>query len=477
MLVVVLVGQFMIVSAVGSMNVALPAIRDDLGASPAAMQWVLVLYQLGYASLLVTGGRLGDLFGRKRVFIAGLTGFVAASTLAAVAPTPGLLLAARLLQGLCGGITSPQVLAVIQVAVPVHERPKAFAAFGMVSGSAFMLGQVISGGLIRIDVLDLGWRSALLVNLVIGVVAVPAAMRVLPRTAPSRDHRLDFPGMVLATTTGLLVLYPVIQGRAAGWPPYFLGMLAAAVVLGAVFLRLERRLTDRGADPLIDMSLFGERSFRAGLIVAFALSFSTLPTFYVVTLTLQLGFGFDALTAALATAPTPIAVITTSMLSSRLLARYGRGTVAIASLFGISASVVLLLTVTLAPRPLSPLDLVPALLLLGCNNGLGMTSVVNLTLVDVPQARAGSASGVLQTVQQGTSALGVAVAGVIFFGAIGDDTGTDSIVSGLRATLALTVVCSLSVLVLHRLLPPLPRRAEELDLEPDPGSPLKPSAG
>jgi MFS family permease len=461
-LVIVLLGQFMIVGAVGTVNIALPAIQADLGASPSAMQWVLVLYQLGFAVVLVTGGRLGDLWGRKRVFLLGLGGFVAASTVAAVAPTIQVLVAARLAQGMFGGVTSPQVLAVIQVAFTAKERPRAFAAFGMVSGSAFMIGQVMSGALIKLDLFGLNWRSPFLVNLVLGAAALVAAAVVLPETGTTRAQRLDLKGVGLVSAGGLLLLYPLIQGRNAGWPPAFALLLLAAGPVLVTFIRHERRLAETGGEPLVDLALFRTRSFGGGLLVALVYSFSTLPTFYVLTLTLQLGFGFDALEAALATAPTPLAVIAASLLSARLLPRYGRRMVAVAASFGLLASLAIMATMALGPRPLRPIHLIPALILLGANNGFGMTSVVNLTLADVSTEHAGSASGLLQTVQQSAAALGVALAGIVFFGVVGSVTTLDSYVQAMVATLVGTMVSCVLVIALHRRLPPLPHREDSL---------------
>lgn len=463
-LIVVLLGQTLITGSMGIMNVALASIRDDLGASGGAIQWVIVLYQLGFATVLITGGRLGDMLGRKRVFIIGLTGYVAASALAAVAPNVTVLIVARLFQGLFGGVTAPQVLAVIQVAFPPSERPRAFAAFGTVNGSGFMVGQLMSGVLIRLDPFGLGWRSPFLVGVALGVVAVVTAVMVLPETPVHHQQKLDLVGVALASTGGLLVLYPLIQGRSAGWPPAFLLMLLVAAPILVAFLRWERRLTETGGQPLVDFSLFKARSFRAGLIVAVAYSFSTLPTFYTLTLTLQLGFGYDALEAALATAATPVAVIAVSMWSAKLLPRYGRKVMAAAACFGTAASFAIMATMAWAPRPLNAFYLVPALLLLGCNNGLGMTAVVNLTLTDVPDTSAGSASGLMQTVQQSSSAMGVALAGIVFFGVVGTATSLQAHVDGMTAALWITIFSCGAVFGLHFLLPPKAKPVEPEDV-------------
>jgi EmrB/QacA subfamily drug resistance transporter len=453
-LVVVLLGQFMVVSAMGAMNITLPDIKSDLGAPDAAIQWVLVLYQLGFAVVLVTGGRLGDIHGRKVMFLIGLSGFVVASLVAALAPTVELLIAARLFQGLFGGITAPQVLAVIQVAFSAEERPRAFAAFGMVAGSAFMIGQILSGALLEIDLFGLGWRGPLLVNVVIGVVAVTIAVRVLPEAVGTGGHRLDVAGMLLASLGGILLIYPMIQGRADGWPPVYLVMLGLSVPVFVLFVQLERRLTYGDGEPLVDLRLFADRSYRSGLLVAVAFAIGAFPMFYVLTLTLQLGFGYEPLEAALATAATPIALIAASSLSSRLLPRFGRRTMAIAAVLGVLASLAMIVTLEIAPRPPSPVQLIPALVLLGFNNGLGMTALINLTLADVTAENAGAASGLLQTVQQGTSALGIALAGIVYFGTIGGDTGVDDYVRGFQATLLVVIGSNILVFALHFLLPP-----------------------
>jgi len=452
-LITVLVGQFLIISAAGAVNIALPSIREDLDASDAGMQWILVLYQLGFAATLVTGGRLGDLFGRKRVFLVGLAGFVAASALAAAAPGIGVLVFSRLLQGVFGGVAAPQVLAMIQVAFPPAERPKAFAAFGTVNGSAFMIGLLLTGGLLGLDPFGLDWRVLFLLNVVVGAVAMAASAVVLPRTLRGPRRRLDLAGVALASAGSLLLLYPLVQGRNAGWPPLFFALLALSVPVLASFLALERRRTDRDADPLVDLRLFRARSFRGGLATMVAFSFGTIPTFFIITLTVQEGLGFSPLKTAVTTAPTPLGVVATAMLSSRLVPRFGRRMMAVSALCGMSACVVLAGTLAWGPRPLEPWHLIPALLLQGASTGTGMTALVNLTLADVRPEDAGSASGVFQTVQQSMAAVGIAGVGIVFFGVIGGATGLDPHVDGATAALALTFATNLGVLGLHLLLP------------------------
>jgi predicted MFS family arabinose efflux permease len=226
-------------------------------------------------------------------------------------------------------------------------------------------------------------------------------------------------------------------------------MMACAVPMFVLFLRWERRLSQRDGHPLVDFDLFRVRSFRSGLLVGFAQAVGSFPAFFLITLTLQLGFDLDPLETAVATAPIPIGFALGSMVSARLMPRFGRRMLAAAGFLGTTAAVAVFLSFSFAPRPLNPLVLAPALLLLGCNNGTVATSLVNLTLADVAQRQAGSASGVMQMVQQSTSAVGVALVGLLYFAAVGAGTSSDAYVSGLRWAMATMVLSSTAVFVLH----------------------------
>jgi MFS family permease len=263
----------------------------------------------------------------------------------------------------------------------------------------------------------------------------------------------------------LLLLYPLIQGRSAGWPPGFFVLLACAAPVFAAFVLWERRLTERQADPLIDLTLFHAKSFRTGLLVGVAQSFGAFPTFFTIALTLQIGFGFDPLKTAIATAPVPFGVVMMSMLSARLVPRFGRRLLGVAGILGVVAAITIYLTFLHASRPLNALVLVPALLVLGFNNGMAMSSIVNLTLADVEQRHAGSASGVMQTAQQSMAAFGVAVVGILYFGVVGSRTSIDAYVAGLGAAMGMMVVSSTAVFILHFFMPDHVRRpASEEDV-------------
>ena len=218
----VLIASFMILLDISIVNVAIPSVQRDLGATYAEIQWVLAGYQLAYAVVLITGGRLGDIFGRKRLFIIGVSGFTIASLICGLAPSPIALIAARVLQGLMAALMYPQVLSVIQVSFPPRERGAAFGVFGGVIGVASISGPLLGGLLIQADIHVGGhallWRPIFLVNLPIGIGAVVAAFIFLRESRAPSAPRLDIPGVVLATIGLFLIAFPLVEGRDAGWP-------------------------------------------------------------------------------------------------------------------------------------------------------------------------------------------------------------------------------------------------------------------
>ena len=261
-LVVVLLGQFIIVASLGSLTVAAAEISLDLQASESQLQWLLVVYQLCYALMLTTGGRLGEIVGQKRVFTIGIAVFVAASTLAWVAPSAAILIVARGLMGIGGGLASPQVLSIILVAFEGEARPRALSMFAFVSGAGFIAGQLISGVLIELDLFGWSWRLAFVFNVVVGAGVVLASVLALPQLARRAGRRFDLVGASLMGCTSVLVLYPIIQGRATGWPPITFVLLGLAIPVGALLAFHQRRLAAAHGDPVIDPEIIGLRSFR-----------------------------------------------------------------------------------------------------------------------------------------------------------------------------------------------------------------------
>jgi EmrB/QacA subfamily drug resistance transporter len=413
---------FMVILDIFIVNVTAPSLRADLGASESQVQWVVAAYLLTYALSLITGGRLGDVVGRRRMFRLGVGGFTLASVLCAAAPTAGALIAARLVQGFTGAAMWPQTLSIIQVELEPAERPRAFGFLGMVQGLAAIAGQIVGGGLITLDVLGLGWRSVFLINVPVGLAALAISGRVIPESRSATARRLDAPGVLMASLALALVLIPAIEGRTFGWPAWTFVAFAAAIPATALFIAVERRVAARGGSPLAELHLFEARGFRVGLMAAVAL-YGVISFFLLLSIYLQDGLGLNALDGGLAFTPLAVAYVAGSLGGSRLpdgarehLPKVGAA-VAAAGLVAIA-----LLVEGPAHGSLSAL-LILALIPVGGGLGLAMPSLVNLVLQTVPSSEAGAASGMLTTAQQIGNALGVAFVGTIFFAQLGSRSG------------------------------------------------------
>ena len=452
--VVVVALQFAVIIAMGSAGIALPAVQAGLGASDGAIQWFAALFMLGFALVLVLGGRLGDIHGPKKLLSIGFGGFVMATALGAVAPTIGVVLIARLLQGVAGGIASPQLLAIIQRTYTGHVRAQAFAVFMTVAAFAFMIGQLLAGALISGDVMGLGWRWAFLVFLPLGVVAWPASNRLLPATPHETGGRVDVGGAAVLAVASLLVMFPLIQGQSAGWPAWMFVLLAASVPAFAVFAAVERRLVRHGREPLVDPSLFRLRTFTVGNVIGVVVGLMSFAAIVFVTLTFQDGFGRSALQAAVLIAPIPFANMFGSLAAAPILrSTGGRVTVALGAALTAVSIAVLILTIEMGGTDLRPLHLVPGLVLFGFALGISISATIAITLAEVPEANAGSASGVQSTVLQLATAVGIAVFGIVFFGVIDGSKALAAYLDGLGATLWLTGALCLVQLALALLLP------------------------
>ncbi len=430
---VVLTATFMQLIDVTIVNVAIPSIQRNLSASYAAIQFVLAGYQLAFAVALITGGRLGDVVGRKRMFIIGMTGFTAASALCGTAPNPGTLVGARVLQGLMAALMYPQVLSVIQVSFPPRERSKAFGVFGATIGLAAITGPLLGGLLIRANIFGLDWRPIFLVNVPVGVASLIAAVIFLHESKAPRAVRLDLLGVVVGSGAVFLLVYPLVEGRSAGWPAWSLAMLVAAVPVIGLFAVLERRKARLDASPLVEPALFGDRAFVVGLVIAIIV-FSGITSFFLtLTLFLQIGLGFSPLAAGLTTLPFALASAVSSGLSIRLAPRLGRTVLQIGAAFLVAGMGGMIVTTHLASRPLTGYETIPSLFLGGLGLGLVVAPLVNVILAGIRHGHEGSASGVLTTVQQVGGAVGVAVIGVIFFALLSSNA------SGSSAAVAPTI--------------------------------------
>lgn len=423
-LAIVLTAVFVQLLDVSIVNVAIPAIQTDIGASFGEVQLVLAGYQLAFACLLITGARLGDIYGRRKVFMTGMALFTVASTLCGLAPNAATLIIARILQGLGSGLMFPQVLAVIQVTIPPRERGKAFGILGATIGLATILGPVVGGLLISADLFSTDWRMIFLVNIPVGVVALVAAFVELPDSQSPDAPRLDIGGAVLVTMGLFLLIYPLTEGREKSWPAWIFAMLLAAVPLLVAFVVLQRRKTAAKANPLLLMTLFGNSSFRAGLVLSMVFFAGVPAFFFTFGLYLQIGLGFSALQAGLTTVPFALASGIMSSRSDALAKRLGTNVLTLGSGVLTLGMVVLIVVLHQQGTDLSSYVVAPFLLITGAGFGCFIGPLTSVVMAGIDGREAGSASGVLATVQQVGGALGLALIGLVLFGLLGGHAQT-----------------------------------------------------
>ena len=439
----VMTALFMVLLDVSIVNVAIPAIRNNLAANNADIQFVVAGYGLAYAVMLITGGRLGDIFGRKRLFLIGMSGFVIASALCGLAQSAIMLDLSRVLQGTMAALMYPQVLSVIQVTFPPHERAKVFGFVGAVIGIATIAGPLAGGLIIRDDLTGGSWRWIFLVNLPIGIAALIAATRLVRESRAPNATRLDMVGVLLATAGILLLVYPLVEGQVAGWPAWTFICMGISPVMLALFILYERSLPSTRF-PLVQLSLFRIPSFRIGVAIS-AVFIAGIPAFFFTfSLMLQVGLGYSALHAGLTTLPWSVGSAFASAMSTRVAPRLGKWTIAIGAALLVAGMLGVMLTLHLRGTSVSSWDLIPAFLISGLGLGTVIAPLLNIILAGVPGRDAGSASGVLTTFQQLGGAVGVAIVGVVFF----------SLLSGRAATAVGTVTPQVRAQLAAANLPP-----------------------
>ena len=413
---VLMAGTFVIVLDFFIVNVALPSMQANLRATTGTLEWVVAGYGLTFAALLITAGRLADRLGRRRVFSAGIALFTLASLACGLAPNAETLVAARLAQGIAGAAISTTVLALIGVLYTGADRARAIGVYAMVMGVAAAGGQLIGGALVELDVAHLGWRTVFLINVPVGIVAFATTPRLVPESRAPQAPRSDAGGLLLATTGLTALVLPLVQGRDDGWPAWSLGCLAAAPVVLAAFVVQQRRVARRGGTPLLDPELFRVRSFSAGLFTQLLLWSGQASFFLVLALFLQDGRGLSALASGLVFSILAVAYLVAAFTAPALAARHGRDVIAAGAISLAVGHGVLLATTAVTGGAIAAL--VPGLLLVGAGMGLALTPLTTTVLASAEPTQAGAVSGALSTMQQVGNALGVAVVGVVFFGAV-----------------------------------------------------------
>jgi EmrB/QacA subfamily drug resistance transporter len=398
-------------------TIAGPSIRTELGGSYALIQWLGAAYTLAMAIGLLTGGRLGDIFGRRRMFLVGAAGFTLASLGCALSQAPGELIAARTVQGLFGAVMLPQGLGMIrQMFTDPKEMAKAFGAFGPVMGLGAVAGPILAGWLVDADYFGSGWRMIFFINVPLGIFAVVGALRFLPDSRLPKPPRLDLVGVLFAAGGAFLLLFPLVQGRELDWPVWCFVMLAAAVVVFGIFSFFESRRERRGLDSLVTPSLFRKRAFTGGLALGMVFFGALIGTGLIFTFYLQIGLGYSPLKAGLSTLPQALGTIVGfGVAAAGLTEKFGRRALQLGTLIMLVATAGFAYTVWLAGSGINPYQMIPSLLFLGIGMGIAMAPFFNIVLAGVDDHETGSASGALTSVQQLGGAFGIAVLGTIFF--------------------------------------------------------------
>lgn len=414
------------------------------------LELVVAGYGLAYAVLLVLGGRLGDLFGRRRFFLGGMAAFGLTSLACGLAPSAWTLVAARVAQGAAAAAMLPQVLATIQSATAGQRRAKAMGLYGATAGLSMVAGQILGGILVAADVWGTGWRSVFLVNVPVVVVGLVLAVRGVPETRSQHPEPVDGPGTVLLTATLLALLAPLTEGRSAGWPLWTWLSLVAFPFVAAAFYAVECRADRQGRTPLVPPSLFALASLRRGLvmIVPFSVGFSGFM--FVIAVALQRGAGLGPVPAGLALAPMAVVFFFVSLAGPRLVARYGTRVVTAGALIqGLGVGLMALAAWRSWPD-LGLLELLPGAALAGAGQALQLPIVFRVVLSEVPPARAGVGSGVMMTTQQSALALGVAALGTLFLSLVPSTGMRDALITTLLVQLACVALTGLLSLRLPR---------------------------
>jgi MFS family permease len=405
-------------------SVALHDIGTALQANPASLSLVMSAYSVGFAMLMVLGGRLGDLYGRRRLFLAGMAGFTVTSLLATLAPGIGMLIAARALMGFAAAMMVPQVLATITATTGGAARARAVGLFGATAGGGTALGQVLGGVVLSANAFDSGWRGVFAIGVPFGLLALLAAMRWMPETTAPGQRHLDLRGTLLLGAALLALLVPLAEGSSLGWPWWAWALIGASVLLAAAFWRTQKSLHGKGTVPLVPPPLLRLRSFRLGLAMAVILMAGYGAFTFEYTLLTQTGLGWSPMKAALVTVPFALVFLVVSIVAGNLVPRFGSrrilligaivqglGLIGIAgTAFGEGAS-------------LDALSLAGSLIGMALGQAMMLGPLVGVVLAEVPAASAGAGSGVFTTVQQASLALGVAALGAVFTAIAGDGSG------------------------------------------------------
>ncbi|MGC4100363.1 MFS transporter [Ferruginibacter sp.] len=412
-LIIVLSAPLLSVIDVFIVNIAIPSIKKGVHANDAEIQLVIAAYLLGYAAFLITGGRAGDQYGRKKVFFWGMFAFTVASALCGLSTTPLQLNITRFIQGFSASFMVPQTIAFIQVLFPEpKERAKAISLFGITLGSAATIGQVLGGYLSASHFAIEGWRLIFFINVPIGAVTLWATYKYVNETATNQSNKFDYSGIVILTAALVCLILPLIEGREKGWPLWSILLLVVSFVIFTYFLADQKQKLARNKNPLVDVRLFSFKDFNIGLLAV--LFHFMLHTAYLLlsAVYLQNGLGVSALDCGLYFILPGILFVVSSVWASRLMLRFGKRVLQVGALFMFIA---FLLQIKFLLPGANSWVIIALMSAWGLGNGAVLPSLLNIALKSVPIQYAGGAAGVYSTFQQTASALGVSIIGGIFF--------------------------------------------------------------
>lgn len=457
---IILVPVFMMTLDIFIVNVAIPSIQLKLHASAASIQWIISGFALAIAAGLITAGRLGDLYGRRRMFSVGLFVFTAASAACGFAPNAGFLIGARVVQGLGGALMSPQALAILGLLYTGANRAKAFAYYGLTMGFAGVFGQLIGGALIRANIAGSDWRSIFLINVPVGLAALLLIARMVPKSKAEGKARLDLPGALLVTAAVVAVVLPLIEGRQQHWPLWTWLCLAGSLPLFGAFAAYQSALHRRGGSPLVDLALFRERAFTVGLATTLCYYSAMTSFFLIFALYLQQGQQLSPLQSGLVFLPTGVGFFAASLQAAKMAKRLGRQTLAVGALAVGVGYALQALTVHEIGSTGQIAWMTPGLLIAGFGMGTVMAPLISLVLMNISPQYAAAASGVLSTAMQIGNALGVAVIGIVFYNALGSSPTPASMPHAFVISILLLVAVTAAVAVLVQFLTARPAKTK-----------------
>lgn len=471
---VVLLAVFVDLADATIVNIALPRMQSSLGAEYAAAQWIMAGYSLTFALALVTGGRLGDILGRKRMFLAGMAGFTVASIVCGAAPTAEVLIAGRLAQGVAAALMVPQAMSTIVVLFDRADRAKAFVFYGITLSLANVSGPLLGALLTETDLYGLGWRTIFYVNVPLGVLAIVLALWLMPESRAADSPRIDLPGMVLVSLAMLALMFPLIQGRERGWDAWTIASLIASVPLMALFVRQQQHRDRTTGSALVPPALFAHRSFAAGLAIMLILFSGLGSLFLVLTYDLQLGQGWSLLRTSVAVASWPVGILLTSPIARRYATSHGRRVIAIGLVVMIAGTLTLIATLTTLGPAATWWQIALPVLVTGLGMGMAVPILSGVVLADIDHDQAGAASGIANAVMQLGTALGIAIVGTLFF-TLTDTTSTATRADAFSNAAATTLWYQVAVFALALVLTPLLPRAARDEAEADDDPPSTPA--